>query len=89
MNQMNDKEVYHLLRSSGFMVSEINRLIQLRRDYTASKLDEAPLNHARLQFVWWFMRTIMTHDIGYVLSHRPKASGNASHHLVGKECSYP
>jgi hypothetical protein len=86
MNQINDEKDYHLLYRSGFMMSEINRLIQLRRDYTASKLDEAPPpNHARLQFVWWFVRTIMTHDIGYVLSHRPKASGNASHHLVGKE----
>jgi hypothetical protein len=40
MKQMNDEEAYELLCGAGFTVLEISRLIQLRRDYTASKLEQ-------------------------------------------------
>ena len=43
MKQINDEEAYDLLRSAGFTVLEINRLIQLRRCYTASELDQIDL----------------------------------------------
>ncbi len=53
MNQMNDEEALELLRRAGFTVSQINRLMQLRRDYRASE----PLDSARLQFIRWLVRT--------------------------------
>lgn len=68
MNQINDKEAYHLLRGQGFTELEAYRIIQLRRDYTASQTYP---KYPRLQFIWWFLKTLLTHDIGYALSHRP------------------
>jgi hypothetical protein len=48
-----------------------------------SKLGQACLSYPPLQYVWWSIRTLMTQDIGYVLSHRSGASGNAPSHLTG------
>lgn len=57
MHHMNDQEALDVLRRVGFAVSEINRLSLLRQDYRASKLNEAPLNHARLEFARWLVQT--------------------------------
>ena len=51
--------------------------------HASSKLDQTSLNLSPVQYVWWCVRTLMTQDIGYVLSHRPEASGDASYHLTG------
>ena len=53
MNQMNYKEALELLRRAGFTASEIDRLCRLRRNYTESELDQAPVDHRRLEFVRW------------------------------------
>ncbi len=71
MNQINNKEAYRLLHEEGFTDLEIDQLIQLRQDYTASKLVETELKHPHVQFVWWFVKTMFTHDIVYAWSHRP------------------
>jgi hypothetical protein len=60
MNQINDKQAYDLLRREGFTASEINRLLQLRRDYTASKQKQAPHAHPLLRFARWCVRVILT-----------------------------
>lgn len=57
MNQINDKQSYYLLRMNGFTTVEIHRIFQLRQCYRASELDQAPLNHARLEFVRWLVTT--------------------------------
>ena len=75
MDKISDNEAYHLLRGQGFTELEITRLIQLRRDYAASQID---LKHPRLQSVWWFLKTLLTHDIGYAWSHRPSAQRQAA-----------
>ena len=49
----------------------------------SSKRDQTSFNYSPIQYVWWCVRTLMTQDIGYVLSHRPEASGDASYHLTG------
>jgi hypothetical protein len=72
MKHINNREAYRLLSEAGFTDLEISQLIQLRRDSTAGKLDQTHSNHPRLQLVWWVCRTLLTHDIWYVLSHRPK-----------------
>ena len=53
MNQMNNEEALELLRRAGFTVPQINRIMQLRRDYRASE----PLDYAHLQFIRWLVRT--------------------------------
>ncbi len=55
MNQMNDEEALELLRRADFTLTQINRLIQLRRDYRASE----PLDYARLQFIQYFNRVAL------------------------------
>ncbi len=40
-----------------------------------SKQDQVPPKHTLLQYVQWFVKTIMTHDIWYVFSHWPSAEG--------------
>jgi hypothetical protein len=72
MHKISDKEACHLLSKEGFTELEIHRLIQLRRDYTASQTTP---RHPRLQFIWWFLKTLLTHDIGYALSHLPLSNG--------------
>ena len=67
MNQINDKQAYDLLRREGFTVSEINRLIQLRRVYAASKQNETPHKHPFLRFAWWCARVILTDEVCYAL----------------------
>lgn len=71
MNQVNNKEAYRLLHEEGFSDLEIPQIIQLRRDYIASKQVQTELKHPHLQFFWWFAKTMFTHDIGYAWSHRP------------------
>lgn len=73
MKQIDEKEALDVLRQAGFTVSEINRLSQLRRAYTTSESDLTPLGYTPLRYVQWFIKTILDHDIWYVLSHQPFA----------------
>jgi hypothetical protein len=67
MNQINDKQAYDLLRREGFTASEINQLMQLRRDYAASKRNQILHNHPLLRFAWWCIRVILTDEVCYAL----------------------
>ena len=70
MKQTNDKDAIQLLRGEGFTASEINRLIQLRRDYMAGKLDQKrSRKNPLLRFGQWCVRAILTEEVCYALSH--------------------
>jgi len=57
MHQQHDEEALRALRKAGFTAVEIERLIQLRRDYGTSPLDQPALDYARLRFVRWLVTT--------------------------------
>ena len=51
MNQVDDKDVLDLLRRARFSTTEIERLARLRRERAGNKLDQAPADRRRLEFV--------------------------------------
>jgi hypothetical protein len=53
MNQMSDEDAYELLHEAGFSVLEIYRIIQQRRNHTASQLDQASPVYTRPRFLQW------------------------------------
>jgi hypothetical protein len=78
MNQINDKQAYDLLRREGFTASEINRLLQLRRDYTASKQKQAPHAHPLLRFARWCIRVILTDEVCNALNDCGRSAGKTA-----------
>jgi hypothetical protein len=57
--------------SSKLMQIPLALTDQIPLEHLVSRPDQRPPKHTLLQYVQWFLKTIMTHDIWYVLSHRP------------------
>jgi hypothetical protein len=54
---MNCKEESETLRQVGFAEEEIERLNQLRRDYTELELQQSSVEYRRLVFIRWLVTT--------------------------------
>jgi len=61
MHQIDEQQAYELLSREGFTVSEISRLMQLRRDYMTN--EERPHSRPFLRFVWWCLRVYLTDGV--------------------------
>jgi hypothetical protein len=57
MDHMNYKEALEMLRKAGLKASEIDQLCRLRRDFAQNEMDQAPVDHRRLEFVRWLVAT--------------------------------
>jgi hypothetical protein len=55
MDQINYKEGLETLRRAGFTTLEIHRLYRFRQAYVENKMDQAPADLARLQFIRWLV----------------------------------
>ena len=54
---MNGKEDAEVLRQVGFTEEEIERLKQLRRDYTELERQHSSVEYRRLAFIRWLVTT--------------------------------
>ena len=54
---MDHQETYDMLNQAGFTASEIDRLEELRREYTENKHDHVSETYRRLEFVRWLVTT--------------------------------
>jgi hypothetical protein len=55
--KMNCKEDSEVLRQVGFTEKEIERLKQLRRDYTEVERQQSSVEYRRLAFIRWLVTT--------------------------------
>ncbi len=55
--KMNCKQDCEVLRQVGFTEEEIERLNQLRRDYTELELQQSSVEYRRLAFIRWLVTT--------------------------------
>jgi uncharacterized protein Smg (DUF494 family) len=72
MKQMSDEDAYEQLHEAGFSVLEIYRIIKQRRNYAASKLDQAPPIRMRPRLLRWRVRSrrltdqVVQENVSYV-----------------------
>lgn len=60
MQYMDYKEAREMLMRAGFTAAEIERLMQVRREYLQKCLErhDVPIYHRRSRFLRWFMQLI-------------------------------